>query len=105
MLTIRIGEHLAFEGRVYGSVGIEYRVECDETAFKVEYSRRYLHPEKMPFCDGADEAIATYRLTPLRVGRFDVYEVEGFRGEETSRVRYVVNVVPDNMDGDACRSL
>lgn len=99
MLTVKISDYLAFEGRVYGSVGIEYRVECDETAFKVEYGCRYLHPEKMSFCDGADEAIATYRLTPLRVGQFDVYEVEGFRGEETSRTKYVVNVVPDNTDG------
>ena len=88
---------MTFEGRVYGSVGIEYRVECDETAFKVEYSRRYLYSERSSLCDGADESIATYRLAPLRVGQFDVYEVEGFRGEETSRTKYVVNVVPDNM--------
>ena len=95
MQTIRIGEHLAFEGRVYGSAGREYHVECDETAFKLEYSRRYLHPGEMLRCDCADEAVATCRLTPLRVGKFDVYEVEGFRGEETSKTKYVVNAMPN----------
>ena len=26
------GDHLTFKGRVYGSVGIEYRIEYDKTA-------------------------------------------------------------------------
>lgn len=30
------GNHLTFNGRVYGSVGIEYRIEYDKTAFQVE---------------------------------------------------------------------
>lgn len=95
MQTIRIGEHLTFESRVYGSVGREYHVECDETVFKLEYSRRYLHPEEMLRCDCADETVAMYRLTPLCMGNFDVYEIEESRGEETSRTKYVVNVMPN----------
>ena len=32
------GDHLTFKGRVHGSVGIEYRIEYDKTAFQVEYN-------------------------------------------------------------------
>ena len=32
------GDHLTFKGRVYGSVGIEYRIEYDKTAFRMEYN-------------------------------------------------------------------
>lgn len=32
------GDHLTFKGRVYGSVGIEYHIEYDKTAFQVEYN-------------------------------------------------------------------
>lgn len=95
MLVVKVGESLVFEGRVCGSVGVEYRVECDETAFSVEYGSRYLDPKRAFLCEGGDKAIDTYKLTSLCVGEFDVYEVEGFRRKETSRTRYVVRVVPD----------
>lgn len=95
MLVVKFGESLVFEGRVCGSVGVEYRVECDETAFSVECSRRFLNPQKAFYCEGGDKAIATYKLTSLCVGEFDVWEVEGFRRKETSRTKYVVKVVPD----------
>lgn len=36
------GEHLTFKGRVYGSVGIQYRIEYDKTAFQVEYNHEYV---------------------------------------------------------------
>ena len=38
------GDHLTFKGRVYGSVGIEYRIEYDKTAFQVEPKIRNYHP-------------------------------------------------------------
>ena len=34
------GDYLTFKGRVHGSVGIEYRIEYDKTAFQVEYNLR-----------------------------------------------------------------
>ena len=37
------GDHLTFKGRVYGSVGIEYRIEYDKTAFHVEYNCEYVY--------------------------------------------------------------
>ena len=41
------GDHLTFKGRVYGSVGIEYRIEYDKTAFQVEYNYKFVHSAKL----------------------------------------------------------
>ena len=42
--TIKLdGEHLTFKGNVHVSVGKEYRIEYDKTAFRVEYSCKYFH--------------------------------------------------------------
>ena len=74
--TIKLdGEHLTFKGEVHVSVGKEYRIEYDKTAFRVEYSCKYLHPlesgrKMMP---GGDGKIVTYEFTPLRKGRFEIY--------------------------------
>ena len=75
------GEHLTFKGRVYSSVGIEYRIEYDKTAFQVEYNHEYaLSKEDKEMNEGADESFVTYVLTPLKRGIFKIYEIEGFRG-------------------------
>ena len=72
------GEHLTFKGRVYGSVGIEYRIEYDKTAFQVEYNHEYvLSKEDREMNEGADESFVTYVLTPLKRGIFKIYEIEG----------------------------
>ena len=44
------GDHLTFKGRVYGSVGIEYRIEYDKTAFQVEYNCEYVYSKGI-MCD------------------------------------------------------
>lgn len=47
MQVIKLNDdHLTFKGRVYGSVGIEYRIEYDKTAFQVEYNYKFVHSEK-----------------------------------------------------------
>ena len=87
-------EHLTFKGRVYGSVGIEYRIEYDKTAFLVEYNCKYVSSQEERYMlEGADESTATYELTPLKKGLFDIYEVEGFRGEETTRKKHTIVVI------------
>ena len=94
--TIKLdGEHLTFKGEFHVSVGKEYRIEYDKTAFRVEYSCKYLHPlesgrKMMP---GGDGKIVTYEFTPLRKGRFEIYEVEGFRNHETSRIEHTIVVI------------
>lgn len=88
------GDHLTFKGRVYGSVGIEYRIEYDKTAFQVEYNYKLVHSEKerRTLC-GADDSTVTYELTPLKKGLFDIYEVEGFRCQETARKKHTIVVI------------
>ena len=94
--TIKLdGEHLTFKGNVHVSVGKEYRIEYDKTAFRVEYSCKYLHPlgsgrKMMP---GGDGKIVTYTFTPLKKGQFEIYEVEGFRDHETSRTEHTIVVI------------
>ena len=94
--TIKLdGEHLTFKGKVHVSIGKEYRIEYDKTAFRVEYSCKYLHPlesgRKMK--PGGDGKIVTYEFTPLRKGRFEIYEVEGFHDHETSRTEHTIVVI------------
>ena len=94
--TIKLdGEHLTFKGKVHVSVGKEYRIEYDKTAFRVEYSCKYLHPiesgRKMK--PGGDGKIVTYEFTPLKKGQFEIYEVKGFRDYETSRTEHTIIVI------------
>lgn len=87
-------DHLTFKGRVYGSVGIEYRIEYDKTAFQVEYNHEYvLSKEYREMNEGADESFVTYVLTPLKRGIFKIYEVEGFRCQETARKKHTIVVI------------
>ena len=88
------GDHLTFKSRVHGSVGIEYRIEYDKTAFQVEYNCEYVYSKgDRDMLDGADEYFVTYVLTPLKRGIFKIYEVEGFRGQETARNKHTVVII------------
>lgn len=93
--TIKLdGEHLTFKGNVHVSVGKEYRIEYDKTAFRVEYSCKYFHPESgRKMKPGGDGKIVTYTFTPLKKGQFEIYEVEGFRNHETSRTEHTIVVI------------
>ena len=87
-------DHLTFKGRVHGSVGIEYRIEYDKTAFRMEYNYKYVYSkEDRDMLDGADDSTVTYELTPLKKGLFDIYEVEGFRVQETARNKHTVVII------------
>ena len=73
---------------------LEYRIEYDKTAFQVEYNYKFVHSEKerRTLC-GADDSTVTYELTPLKKGLFDIYEVEGFRCQETARKKHTIVVI------------
>ena len=43
--------------------------------------------------DGADDSTVIYELTPLKKGLFEIYEVEGFQGQETTRNKHTIVVV------------
>lgn len=42
---------------------------------------------------GGDGKIVTYTFTPLKKGQFEIYEVEGFRDNETSRTEHTIVVI------------
>ena len=88
------GDHLTFSGRVHGSVGIEYRIEYDKTAFRMEYNYKYVYSkEDRDMLDGADDSTVIYELTPLKRGIFVIFEVESFRGQETARNKHTVVII------------
>ena len=95
MQVIKInGDHLTFKGRVYGSVGIEYRIEYDKTALHVGDNREYVSfTDERDASDGAEHSPVTDELTPLKKGLFDIYEVEGFRCQETARKKHTIVVI------------
>lgn len=49
--------------------------------------------EDRDMLDGADDSTVTYELTPLKKGLFDIYEVEGFRCQETARKKHTIVVI------------
>lgn len=92
--TLRLGkESVSYSGEIYPSVGNNFRIECDTTAFKIDKQVKYYNPEAvsqgMP---GGDEASVIYTLYPKRTGIFIIHEVSDFRGEETKRVKHIVIV-------------
>lgn len=44
------GDHLTFKGRVYGSVGIEYRIEYEKLLFKLNITANMYIPKKIGTC-------------------------------------------------------
>ena len=88
------GDVLTFSGKYHGSVGFFFRVECDECAFKVERGFRYLHPEKVETMCGADEAVVTYELVPLKCGISRIAVISDFQGKFIQRVTHTVIVLP-----------
>ena len=66
----------------------------NKTAFQVEYNCEYVYSkEDRDMLDGADNSTVTYELTPLKKGLFDIYEVEGFRCQETARKKHTIVVI------------
>ena len=60
----------------------------------MEYNYKYVYSkEDKDMLDGADDSTVTYELTPLKKGQFDIYEVEGFRGQETARNKHTVVII------------
>lgn len=87
------GGRLTLSGKYHGSVGITYDVECDSTAFVLRREKRYKSPWKVKArMRGGDDSTVTVTLIPQKRGVFEVYEVSGFRGTETKRVKHIITV-------------
>lgn len=92
--TLQLGkESVSYIGGIYPSVGTDFRIECDTTAFKIAKNVEYYNPEAMSQgMPGGDQAQVVYTLYPQRKGIFIVHEVINFRGEETGRIKHIVIV-------------
>lgn len=82
---------LMYEGKIHGSVGVTYNIECDSTAFSVTKEIKYNDPKEISreHC-GGDGGIVTYTLCPIKEGDFIIYEIDGFRGEEKRRIKHEI---------------
>ena len=84
---------IQIEGRSHNSVGINFIVECDTTAFAVKSSSAYSNPESMEKGErGGDNSTVIYTLTPKKKGTFTVYTVVNYRGNEESRKKHIIKI-------------
>lgn len=83
IISLLNGE-IKFVGKIYGSVGWEYKLFYPQWAFNVNQKTTYCHPEMMDagMC-GGDEAVVEYTLKPLQSGLFEIREDILFRGNLT----------------------
>ena len=81
-IVLCTGEDILFHGIVHGSVGINYALEYDKTAFNENKVLSYTNPSRAHMC-GGDKQDVIYTLTALKEGDFLIKEIEYFRGERT----------------------
>lgn len=105
--VIHLGDTLHFSGKSHGSVGYQYYLEFDNTAFKMETQAKYLYKprEEDFFIDGrtgerkfrrpcgGDEKKVTYTLTAIKNGAYQIIEIVEFRGDIESEKIYRVKVI------------
>ena len=104
--VIKVNESISFKGTTYGSVGYDYKLEFDQTAFedrttyKELYVPRkedyYVNPRtgKVEFhapC-GSDEIEETHVLSAQKRGLFLIREIVIFRGDVDSEQEHWVLV-------------
>ena len=88
--SLKVNETITLSGTVHGSVGLDFIVECDETAFKVKREVKRNHPfNKAP---GADRGTVTYKITPKKEGMFTITSHVDFRGDTQNVIKYLVSV-------------
>ena len=81
-IVLCTGEDIQFQGVVHGSVGINYALEYDKTAFNEYKVLSYTNPSRAHMC-GGDKQDVIYTLTALKEGDFLIKEIEYFRSERT----------------------
>lgn len=94
MKTIRLGEKLEFKAKVYPSVGYDYSLEYDTTAFSERQEYKYINPNETLALrlKGSDEGEVYYTLTSLKRGMFRIIEHFFFRGDETGCKEHMILV-------------
>lgn len=104
--VIHLGDTLSFSGKSYGSVGYQYYLEFDNTAFKMETQVKDLYkPREEDFVidrrtgerkfirpAGGDECAITYTLTATKKGVYQIREIAAFRGDIESEKIHRIKV-------------
>lgn len=90
-IDICVGAEIQYKGIVHGSVGIDYRLDYDKTAFKEYKVLSYTDPSRAHMC-GGDKQEVIYTLIALKEGDFLIKEIEDFRGERTIIKESIVRV-------------
>lgn len=97
--VLHVGDVMSFTRTVYGSVGYQYIIEFDKSAFSEEIQCKDLyrpHPSdyhkdektgEMVFIRpcGSDKMDVTHILTAQKKGKYEIVEIVEFRGDVESR--------------------
>lgn len=93
-ITINTGDDIKYTHAIHGSVGINYTVEFDDTAFEAYYNIKYDAPDAVEagMC-GGDSAMRTTTLTSLKKGTYTVRVIHSFRGTVEKVLTYKIIVL------------
>lgn len=87
------GKELQYSAKVHTSVGIEYKVEYDLKAFKLETKKIYDKPEEVRNgLAGGDSAVMKCVFIPLKSGKYTIKIIHKFRGEIEKIITYKISV-------------
>ena len=92
-ITISLSETFSYSQSIHGSVGYDYNIEYDETAFLVDTHVVYDNPKAVEkgMC-GADSAVKTCVFTPRKKGEYTIKIVHKFRGDTTNVITFNIIV-------------
>lgn len=92
-ISIPLGCDIVYSHSVHGSVGYDYSMEYDRTAFKLSENLRYNNPDAVAngMC-GGDKAILTSTLTTMKKGRFIIKIIHTFRGSQERVITHDITV-------------
>ena len=88
--SLRVNETIILSGTVHGSVGLDFIVECEESAFNVKREEKLDEPWRHD--EGSDSGTVTYKITPKKEGMFTITTYVDFRGDKEDVKKYVVSV-------------
>lgn len=104
--VIKVHDSISFKGTTYGSVGYDYKLEFDQTAFEERTTYKELYvPRKEDYYEnprtgkmefhapcGSDETEETHILSAQKRGLFLIREIVIFRGDIDSEQEHWVLV-------------
>lgn len=93
-MIISIGNEIKYSYPIHGSVGTEYRIEYDSTAFQMSCTTVYDDPISVALgmC-GGDKAVRTCKLRPLKLGEYTIKIIHEFRGDVERVVTHTITVI------------